>query len=280
MLRVLTLSAAIALCAFALSVAGLSAWRSWQYYHQQTNQKGSAENAAQESGDSTSSVLAVVPKENAEQAIARYNLWLMIFTGVLAIVSIIQIGFLIHANYLAEEAGRIAKNSADAATKAANANVDALGVSRAQMRAYLTVPETPVSTIRVEPDGRFSINFNITNNGQSLARAIEIAVTVGIRPFGGKDVYGPSSSAFPNDLGAGTSIERDFPVAALPEPLWSEFKKTGGAVLVTGTMNFTDIFDDVRSNNITLWVFYDAAKRDLSDFTPLIRPPAFYRRRE
>jgi hypothetical protein len=151
MLRVLTISAVIALCVFALSVAGLSAWRSWQYYQQQTNQKGSAENATQESRDSAPAELEVVPKESADQAIARYNLWLMVFTGVLAVVSIIQIGFLIAADEKADESARAAKIAAYAARDAvahSDRNV------ATQLRAYIFLETFNVTRVINPIDGK------------------------------------------------------------------------------------------------------------------------------
>lgn len=112
MLRVLVYSAVIGIFAFALGVAALSAWRSWQHQQQQAEQKQTAEKATP---NSRQSATRVVTEEGPEQAIARYNLWLMIFTGLLAAVGITQIGFLINADQNASESAAAAKRSADTA---------------------------------------------------------------------------------------------------------------------------------------------------------------------
>lgn len=183
MLKILTTSAAIALCVFALSVAGLSAWRSWQYYHQQTDNEGSAENAAQESRDAPSPMLTVAPKEDAEQAIARYNLWLMVFTGVLAVVSIIQIGFLIAADGKADQSARSAKIAANAARDAiehSDRNV------AAQLRAYVFLESfNTTRVVNVVNGAQKAVGYQFSakwkNVGQTPSKATSAMMSYRVR---------------------------------------------------------------------------------------------------
>jgi hypothetical protein len=103
MLKILTLAAIIGFFAFALSFAGFSAWRSFYQQNQQTNHETGSKKPTE---NSSNSPLTVATEEKAEDAIARYNLWLMIFTGVLAFVALIQIGFLISADLTAARSRR------------------------------------------------------------------------------------------------------------------------------------------------------------------------------
>src|SRR5579871_6842048 len=108
MLRTLIIAGVIGVFAFALCFVGISTWRSSQQ-NQYANAKPSAQNAAEKGGNSTP---VVGTEERPEDAIARYNLWLMVFTGVLAVVGLVQIGFLISADRIAEQTAAAAYHSA------------------------------------------------------------------------------------------------------------------------------------------------------------------------
>ena len=142
MLKILLLSATIGVAAFALSVVGLSAWRLFYEQNYQANHKTSAKDPAEHGSDSPSNVRT---EESAEQAIARYNLWLMIFTGVLAVVATIQIGFLISADRTASAAAKAAKDTAKIAK-------DTLETSQRPFIFITTFEITPLGDIiRVMP---------------------------------------------------------------------------------------------------------------------------------
>jgi flagellar basal body-associated protein FliL len=158
MLKILTIAAVIGAFAFALSFVGLSAWRSFHDQKHQTNQEASIKEATENSGQSPSHV---VTKETPEQAIARYNLWLMIFTGVLAFVALIQIAFLLNAD----------KTTA----KAANAAQDSAAIARqtliASNRPWISI-STPVPEGQLmweEKGARITVNLTIKNIGKNPA---------------------------------------------------------------------------------------------------------------
>jgi hypothetical protein len=133
MLKILIQSAVIGAFAFALSIVVFSAWRSFYEQNHQANQETSGEETAKQSGHST---LNIATKERPEEAIARYNLWLMIFTGVLAFVALIQIGFLISADNTASNTARAAKESADAAKEAVELSNK---TAERELRAYMGI---------------------------------------------------------------------------------------------------------------------------------------------
>lgn len=185
MLKVLTISAAIGLFAFAISVAGFSAWYSWQRHDQQANQEGGAEHTTEKGSQSTPSISPLVPEENPEQAIARYNLWLMLFTGVLALVAIIQIGFLISADQTASEAAKAANESAKAAQKAAEVSERTLKASqRAWIRAEVGIENSPLTFDR--NGASTTVSFKISNIGNVPAiRITPHAWLVALKEKGG-----------------------------------------------------------------------------------------------
>jgi len=135
MLRIILYAAVVGVFAFAISIAVLSKWRSWQYQHNQAEQKRAAEKPTPNGGHSVTPAAA---EESSDKAIARYNLWLMIFTGLLAAVGIIQIGFLISSDQTATETAKAAKESADVA------------------RSTLIAANRPWVTLNVEIDSNLS----------------------------------------------------------------------------------------------------------------------------
>jgi hypothetical protein len=152
MTKILITAAIIGAFAFALSVVGLSAWRAWDHRQE--------EKAVEDSG-APSSNRAVAAKEKSDEALARYTLWLTIFTAVLAFVALVQIGFLITADQTAADAAEAAKNSAEAAKQSANAVVNV-------ERPFFFVLAKPVATVPKDATDQAAPNiaYTITNMGR------------------------------------------------------------------------------------------------------------------
>ncbi len=102
------------------------------------------------------------PHESADQAIARYNFWLMVFTGVLAFVSFVQIGFLIRADATSEKA-------AQAAHDAVEVGRHTLEVSQ---RAILTTDDWDLRLDSFGPNLGPQLVFNLINSGPTPAETI------------------------------------------------------------------------------------------------------------
>ncbi len=104
-------AALVAAIAFVVAMIVLSVRHSYQQQHQANHQTSAEE--SHEKPDNTATT------ESAEDVIARYTFWLMVFTGILAFVAMIQIYFLISAD-------KTAARSSRATEKAANIAHDAL----------------------------------------------------------------------------------------------------------------------------------------------------------
>jgi hypothetical protein len=114
-------------------------------------------------------------KKSPEEAIARYTRcnWLgvftTVFTGVLAIVAIIQIWFLMRADWTARDAANAAKVSATAAEEAAKIARKTL---IAGQRAWVRIDEIGLGggALALDQNGAsVAISFKITNTGNSPA---------------------------------------------------------------------------------------------------------------
>jgi hypothetical protein len=167
MLKILTISVIVGIFCFALTVAVLSVWRSWQHQHSQQEQKQGTEGATTQRGQTAA---LIGTKESPEEAIARYNLGLMVFTGLLAAIGIIQIGFLLSADSTARDAADSAKQS----TQIANETLIAA------QRPWVSVKIESAGPI-TWPQGFMQIPFKITltNIGKSPAfnvRHVEIVI--------------------------------------------------------------------------------------------------------
>jgi uncharacterized membrane protein len=141
----------VAIIAFVVAVFVLPAWHSYKQQHQ-THHETSTEKSEKEK-DSPATA------EQANDAIVGYTYWLMVFTGVLAFVAIIQIGFLTSAD-------RISTRTAAAAEKAANVAKDTLIAAR---RPWIMVD---VSIDAAEFDQgalRLTVKFTFTNKGADPA---------------------------------------------------------------------------------------------------------------
>ncbi len=99
---------------------------------------------------------------SSEQAIASYTFWLMIFTGALAIVAIIQIYFLNNSDKTAIKMAQAAKDSADIANRALIAS----------QRAWIRIDQIGFGGggLAIDNQGAsVSVSFKITNTGNSPA---------------------------------------------------------------------------------------------------------------
>jgi hypothetical protein len=203
MLKALTIAAVIGAFAFALSFVGLSAWRSFHAKDYQTNQQSSPEKTAANSGDPTPHVGA---KESPEEAIARYNLWLMIFTGVLAFVALIQIAFLLNADRTSTVAANAANKSAEIAERALIAG----------QRAFISAYFESVANKNLETGQIIAWSFNPLwqNAGDTPTR--EMQNHISIKVFDGSV---PNDWDFPDMWPANTAAEdrAPTPLGAAPK---------------------------------------------------------------
>lgn len=112
MSKLMMYSAAIAIFSFAISVVGFSCWNSFRSYPVESGGIGAEEstNSAVRSPDKQA-------REVTDEAIARYNFWLVIFTAVLAFVALLQIGFMLSADKTASDSASAAKLAADTAKR-------------------------------------------------------------------------------------------------------------------------------------------------------------------
>lgn len=207
-----------------------------------------------------------------EGAIVEYTRWLAFFTAALVLATI--------ALFISGERNvQISRRFAQAAQTSAEAALKGIEINRAQIRGYLTIPDTPEFKIMIDPSGKTVVRINIINAGQSAARRVRIDLWVGIQPSGTAAIIPIEQPqiSFLNDIGhTAPAIEREFKFN-IPEPLWTSLKQAGGAILVKGTMSFDDIFGDRQSDEIDLWIIRGANQIGSNDFIKLIRPPDFGR---
>lgn len=108
-----------------------------------------------------------------EDAVALYTAVLTIFTGLLAVISGIQIGFLIQADKMARRSFIATRRSADAAKKSANVARDTLIVNN---RPWVAVGITIGSDLTYDQQGdaRVVIVFTLKNVGNSPAANVTV----------------------------------------------------------------------------------------------------------
>jgi hypothetical protein len=105
-------------------------------------------------------------QKSADDRIVNYTLWLMIFTGVLAVVSAVQIGFLIRADKTARISAEAAKKSVD--------------ISEASMiagaRAFVSTAELVPTWEHDKTTGRYSWRFRPTwkNSGNTPTKNLKL----------------------------------------------------------------------------------------------------------
>jgi hypothetical protein len=171
MLKRLQNATVIALALCFLIGFGAEVWRASNTPNPKINQSSSTK----KKNDTN----AEAQKETAEEAIARYNKWLVVFTGVLAIATV-GLGIATVGLYLTgEKQIRIAKEFADAARKAADASTTAADASIRQAKIAenaLVQLERPyvfifgVRGIKQDPESQeFYVEYTIANYGKMPA---------------------------------------------------------------------------------------------------------------
>jgi hypothetical protein len=246
MLKILTVAAAIGAFAFALSVAGFSVWRSFYQQNHQTSHEASEKETTENSGHAAGNITT---KERADEAIASYTLWLMLFTGVLAFVALIQIGFLIRADETASETANAAKDSADVARDAVKLSDK---TAERQLRAYVNNVSTIIRNVEV---GKVpEVRVEIKNWGQTPAYRVRHigSYTLAVFPWSGvtspppyqsESIIGPGSNAFMLLKGHALAAEH---VAGLNDGSL--------AIYIEGSITYKDAFDHDRFTNYRFWV--------------------------
>jgi hypothetical protein len=183
---------------------GLGAYGIWSEI---SSRDGQTHQAPKHASDETKTNIDPRPPE---ERIADYTLWLERFTGLLALVSTVQIFFLIRAD-------RTARISADAAKAAADAALLALDrpwLHIESLRNILTNP-TPQTE-------RPIAGFKITNHGKAPASILSIKAIL---------FYSP-----------GRQLERNFPIKPLPITM-RDFPKAN----ILGTFRYKNTKDPVDS---------------------------------
>lgn len=179
-----------------------------------------------------------ISDSDAEEPIVRYNRWLMIFTGALAFVGLVQFGFLIRGDTVATTAAEAAKRSAEIADKtlriAQGANI---GVYRWESK-------------NIETNKSPFVRAEIANVGHSIAIVTDdwskMTIDVGLPAL---PAYGshPTNVALPP--GGASFIELDASTATTPIVLTQQHIDeliTGKKkMFVWGRITYKDIFDDV-----------------------------------
>lgn len=164
------LFALIALLALAGAIAVLSSRQPPQ--NQETNNNPGTEESQKEEGQS---LLDVSPKESNEDALVRYNLLLTIFTGVLAFVALVQIGFLVHASRTATTSAKAAKEAADATRESVEL---AQSTAERQLRAYILIEDVLFRFI--ENESAIDYTMVLRNSGQTPGYNLRTRVNVRI----------------------------------------------------------------------------------------------------
>jgi flagellar basal body-associated protein FliL len=154
MLKMFVQAAAIAVIAFVVAIFVLQFWHSYKEQHQ-TNHQTSGKEANKEPDNAATT-------ERTEEAIARYTLWLMVFTGVLALVSVVQIAFLINAD-------RNTERAANAAEKSAKVSEDTLKISQRAWVGVQNVFFKPTPKI----GDQFGVMIHFKNVGTTPATNIQ-----------------------------------------------------------------------------------------------------------
>lgn len=209
-------------------------------------------------------------EENTEQAIARYNRWLMVFTGVLAVVGLIQIGFLIHADQIAAESARAAKQSAEAARLSVDSTINA-------ERPNMLVSEYKIKNLRsANPSSKIVADYRITNYGRSPAfikrTCVEIVISDGkipptpqykfIKPS--VIIIGPQLSLTSDDARMTIPIEQRQAVINGVKKLY-----------VFGFVDYTDVFK--RPHKSSFLYRYRVGKNEAADEIIAVGPEAYWK---
>ncbi len=170
-----------------------------------------------------------------------------------------------------------AGESADAARDTAAAVLQANVISRAQIRAFLTIPESPPSQLTQGPNKEFLVKLYIANNGQSLARTVQIDLQVILeKEYGLPIAFQPVVSVI-NDIGIGRVAEKTMPCGNFGTE-WTELfaQEVGinrGIIRVRGLVRYKTIFDDdeIQTEPINFFVPFQPTYK-FTVWAPLMRP--------
>jgi hypothetical protein len=173
-----------------------------------------------------------------------------------------------------EKAYEPIRQSAAAAKTSADAAVAANITTRAQIRAFIAVPQKPGSQIKFSADGSITIKINFKNTGESIARSINIVVDVIMRPNDGFPFRVGNFTQFRDDVPKNDEFETEIstrvPNNQAGSILWNNFKSGGGIIFVRGKVNFVDIFGEAASSGIDLGTLF-VRDSPLDQFLPLER---------
>jgi hypothetical protein len=267
--------ASVALLSSLIAISYLSSPPSGHSSEQQGASHPENKEQAQEDHSFTGFIRYLFP-----DGIAVFTFWLVIATIVLGVGAIIQIGYLERAENIAGTTAKAAKDSADAANKAADANIKALEISRAQMRAYITVPQPSKSQIKVDANHTMTLNIKLLNSGQSAARAVKGQVLVGMRP---QDDPAPiivtQQLVFLNDIDKNEPLNIDISATLVPKEtaprfpptmtFWDAVNQESAFVYITVILDFVDIFGEPARSQTDLGTIL--GKNDFGIFQPLNR---------
>lgn len=148
-----------------LAVLGLAASKSSYPQHQiqnadhsSTNNSSEAKNENDKPPETWSERLAFIWARTWTDPVAFFTLILAFFTGALVIISVVQIGFLIHADHIATKTAKAAEDSAKVAEKTLIAT----------NRAWVGVPFMMLGA-PLENGYPVAIQFRLVNTGKSPA---------------------------------------------------------------------------------------------------------------
>jgi hypothetical protein len=180
----------------------------------------------------------IISDSDAEEPIVRYNRWLMIFTGALAFVGIVQFGFLIRSDTVATTAAEAAKRSADIAEQ----------TLRVSQGASIGLYRWESQNIEVNKSPYFRVE--IANTGHSIAVVLNDTSNVTIdSELPQKPIYSshPVNNVVP--VSGASFLEIDTGTAATPIVLtqryMDELMANKKKIFVWGRITYRDIFDDV-----------------------------------
>lgn len=128
-----------------------------------------------------------VDRRTPEQRVADYTLWLERFTGLLALVSAVQIGFLIRADI----------NSAKSAQAAARTVASMEATAERQLRAYIAIESAFLDGIPKAGE-TITVSISVKNYGKTPAYKCVASVNCAILDFDGDK----AADIFPDDLDA------------------------------------------------------------------------------
>jgi len=177
--QLVTAAAILLLLALSVGACAFYEWgKSSKPPQQETNQPANSHPKASANENSQSKSLwerlALILEKSLDDPIAFFTLILACFTGLLVIVSFIQIWFLIHADHLAEEAGQTAKESTNIARQALIAG----------QRAFISVNFRPSANLDINSGKVTQYSFTPVwyNAGETPTRDMSNHISIMLFP--------------------------------------------------------------------------------------------------